>query len=517
MKTNVVCILAAGKGTRNTYCTDLHKALLPVMNKPMISHIIDTFKNARIVIAVGNKKEQIISYLEAIHPNRNITFVNVDNFDKEGSGPGHSLLCCKPHLQTQFICVPADNFIVDKIDTNFTQDWVGAFLIKPNKNDNFCLIDGHNIVNKFYYGIGDKIFNGVIGISDYKSFWKSLEISTLVNNEKQTIGGLKHPHIIYFDHFYDTGTTENYMNTIEKYSGKIVFEKNKEFIFIDNDRVVKFISDKNVLSNKLKRTEYLPKNTIPKIFQIDDNMYYYKYINGTLLSEVNDVNIFRNFLEFYKRNFLNKKFNSTSEFRNNCSKMYYKKTIDRVKTIQNTELESVQTINGKNTLKLDEIIQSINWDEIVDNAIPSLFHGDLQPENILWTGKKFQLIDWRESFNNNLQIGDAYYDISKLLHGLLINGKLMLNKQYEISIMDEKCEINFLRKNNLDNFIFEFRNFCEQNGLNYNHVIKITGLQYLNVCSIYTEKNYKYFEFLYMLAKYLLTDSLSSTKEIKLC
>ena len=35
------CILAAGRGTRNNNIVGLHKALLPLENKPVISHIID--------------------------------------------------------------------------------------------------------------------------------------------------------------------------------------------------------------------------------------------------------------------------------------------------------------------------------------------------------------------------------------------------------------------------------------------------------------------------------------------
>ena len=38
---NKFCILAAGCGTRNDNVSGLHKALLPLENKPVISHIID--------------------------------------------------------------------------------------------------------------------------------------------------------------------------------------------------------------------------------------------------------------------------------------------------------------------------------------------------------------------------------------------------------------------------------------------------------------------------------------------
>ena len=58
------CILAAGRGTRNNDVKGLHKALLPLENKPIISHIVDKLdKKVEVVIAVGYKSEQIKAYM----------------------------------------------------------------------------------------------------------------------------------------------------------------------------------------------------------------------------------------------------------------------------------------------------------------------------------------------------------------------------------------------------------------------------------------------------------------------
>ena len=40
---NKLCIFSAGRGTRNNNVDGLHKALLPIENKPTISHIIEKF------------------------------------------------------------------------------------------------------------------------------------------------------------------------------------------------------------------------------------------------------------------------------------------------------------------------------------------------------------------------------------------------------------------------------------------------------------------------------------------
>ena len=112
-----LCILAAGRGTRSKDVDGLHKALLPIENKPVISHIIDKFDSSvDIVIATGYKSEQIKTYInETYSEERNITYVDVDNYDGPNSGPGYSLLCCKEELQCPFIYTAVDT-IVDIFD-----------------------------------------------------------------------------------------------------------------------------------------------------------------------------------------------------------------------------------------------------------------------------------------------------------------------------------------------------------------------------------------------------------------
>ncbi len=76
----------------------------------------------------------------------------------------------------------------------------------------------------------------------------------------------------------------------------------------------------------------------------------------------------------------------------------------------------------------------------MNTALPSHFHGDLQPENII-IGKdnKITLIDWRESFGGDIYIGDLYYDLAKLYHGLLINGKMVKDKKFSLQIEKTKA------------------------------------------------------------------------------
>ena len=60
--------------------------------------------------------------------------------------------------------------------------------------------------------------------------------------------------------------------------------------------------------------------------------------------------------------------------------------------------DTSSVINNIKIPKTSELLNKINW-RLLSKPHPVLFHGDLQPENIIHKkNKKFYLIDWREDF-----------------------------------------------------------------------------------------------------------------------
>ena len=109
-------------------CNNINKALLPLNNKAIISHIIEKFsKKDSFVIGLGYKGEQVKSYLKTAHPDKKFEFVNIKNFDGKGSGPGLSLLQCKDLLNEPFYYMPCEAII----HTNLKN------LPKTKKNESF--------------------------------------------------------------------------------------------------------------------------------------------------------------------------------------------------------------------------------------------------------------------------------------------------------------------------------------------------------------------------------------------
>ena len=504
-----LCILAAGKGTRNTCVSGLHKALLPLENKAAISHIIRSVpSHIEIVIAVGHKHKQVESYVQSVFCDRKIDFAHVENYDGEGSGPGYSLLQCKEYLQTPFIFTSADTIVkeVEMLDS-LEENWLGVSHIDPNESSKYCLADGNEYLEKLYYGRGERAYIGMAGVHDYASYWKHLEDGNYSHGEYQVISGfkgLKDVRLLDFT-WFDTGNNESYESARKNFSNEVVAVKNKEVVFIEGDKVIKYFDDSEKVEKRIERVKYL-QGCSPKAVRVNENMYSYEYVQGDLLSKISDEDILRDVLHFYKDNFAQIKYEKTEGFLKDCKKMYHEKTIKRIQPFANTYLDKIEYINGIKVEAINNLIKKIDWDSIYDNSIPSNFHGDFQPENIVYDGDTFKLIDWRDSFGDSINIGDFYYDLGKLYHALLINGQVVLSKGYDYSIKNNQAYVEYNIKNNLLFLMGYFETFCNENNFKWDNVALLGILQYIGICSLYKDfHNEKYGEFLFLLGKYMLT------------
>lgn len=512
------CILAAGIGSRNNSISGLHKGLLPIQNMAMISHVINKFdKEKEIIITVGHLAEQIKSYVKFIHYDKKIKFIEIDKFSGEGSGPGYSLLQCKKELQCPFVFAPIDTFVDEEIKFDVNNNWIGVVKISKQDSKKYCLVHGKKKLESIYYGEGDMAYNGIAGIFDYQDFWKELEKPNLINKEHQvTTGfeGLKDVELKYFENLHDTGTEESYKNVKKKFSKEIVFPKNDETIFIDNEKVIKYFFNKTKCGNRIKRVKYL-NNFSPEIKKINSNMFGYDFIDGELLSNIDNSEVFSEFLEkFYEFSIKNVECIDVKKFRENCDQMYRVKTHERIKKFLGKDLDNIRKINGIQIEGINKILDKLDWEKICSKAIPANFHGDLQPENIIiTTSNKIFLIDWRESFNDNLKTGDLYYDLSKLYHGLLINGTIAIEKKFSIKIEKNQANISHVSKNNLKEFNKKLELFCKKQKIDYEHIKLLGFLHYINIAEFYEKTEPEYSKFIFLLGKLLMTEHLEKNSD----
>ncbi|NLV27525.1 MAG: NTP transferase domain-containing protein [Methanomicrobiales archaeon] len=102
-------ILAAGEGRRLRPLTQNRpKALIPVANKPIIEHNINSLVNAGIrdiIVVVGFRKEQVMRHLSQL------SFPVMIVQQAEQLGTAHALLCAKGMIKDDVLVIPGDNYI----------------------------------------------------------------------------------------------------------------------------------------------------------------------------------------------------------------------------------------------------------------------------------------------------------------------------------------------------------------------------------------------------------------------
>jgi len=507
-----VCILAAGASKRESNQNNINPAILPLGDKSVLTRILNQFpKNTEFVIAIGYQGEQIKDYIDLVHSELNLTLVDVDNWNGPQSSTASSLYACKNYLRSPFILTTANVIVKESIPLP-DKNWVGiAPLPHAVDTKDFCIAEiSNDLITKFYNKINaqdlmrscqdfmkilDNTLIGICGIKDFELFWKGLEgiINYNIEPEKKLSMGLEKLinqklYKIPFSHL-DTGHNVGYEYANRLYDKNLVLSKDNEFIFFENDLVIKYFNDKKIISKRIERAKLL-KGYIPDVCMNNDNFYAYKKIPGRTLSHVVDNNLFKDLLNCYNNNLWKKKdLDSTKiiEFKDACLQFYKSKTETRIEEFYDKSkiIDKEEKINGVTVPKLSDLMKNVDWKDL-SNGVPVLFHGDFQPENIIITEENNHiLIDWRQDFAGILEYGDIYYDLAKMKHALIISGEIIRNNQFEISKTDEGVEFQYLIKSNLNNYIPILNAFIKNNGYSIKKVNILASLIYLNISALH--------------------------------
>jgi len=494
------CIVSSGKGSRMHHLTkNINKALLPINGKAVISHIIEKIPNdCDIIITTGYKAKTLVEYCNAAHPEKKITFVNVKDYDSKTSGPGSSLLQCKHLLQRPFYFSTVDCLIKNETIPPIDCDWIGVSPTSIPELYSTAEIDDDlnvtNFKNKSKHGY-DNAYIGLSAIYDYETFWESL-----LNN----IGTTGEFVNVYMDGYktkaknidwYDTGTIDSFYNVkqiMEK--NYYVLNKNDEYFYDVNNKIVKIFNNKNMCKNRIKRSKLLNRY-IPKMVYEGNNTYAYEKFKGKTLYEWDNINIFKEFLSWTKIIELWK--NENVNIKKDAKLFYHDKThirinkfVEKYPNINNLE----HNIDGIKCKELKYYLNKINWEEL-ENCLPTkTFHGDLQFDNIVYNGNDFRLIDWRHSFGESTEYGDVYYDLSKLYGGLLISYYDMKKNNFSFKDINNNITLNYEPSENLKLFKKYYEQWIIDNGYDLNKIKTLTFLIYLNMSPLH-EKPFDLFLF----------------------
>lgn len=524
MKYKVV-IPTAGTGSRLGGITKyINKSLVSLGGKPTISRIIESFpEDTEFVIAIGYKGELVKEYLRLAYPDKKFQIVDVFPYEGEGSGLGLSILKCKDYLQEPFIFCSCDTLVNEKIPLP-CENWMGYDNRDNKEQYRTVSIEQENVNSIDEKGVGKSHNNhpyiGLAGIYDYKLFWNAMETGgTTSINVGESFGLrsiLENGKSIKAKKFtwFDTGIKVELEATKKRFNnpdGPNILDKENETIWFLNDKVIKYSDNEKFISDRVDRAKLL-KGFVPPIIDYTKHMYSYKYVNGDVMSKCVTLPLFKQLLDsskkFWKLSKLNDK--EKQEFIDACLKFYKEKTYKRVKQFFETfkREDKATIINGKPYPSAIDLLDRVDWNYIA-NGLPGQFHGDFHFENILYNkeNNSFEFLDWRQNFGNSLIVGDIYYDLGKMLHGLIMCHELVAKEEYNIVWDNENITYDFNRKQILVNCENYYYDWLKKNGYDEKKVKFMSALIFLNIAALH---HYPYSLVLMALGKEMLNSCLEN-------
>ena len=141
-----VLILAAGYGRRmGPFSQNINKGLLPYNNKPLISHIFDKFDTLTtdFIIACGHLGHQIKAYVDLVHPDKNITCVDIPDYSEISTGPATSIVWCAKYLQQGFLWISCDTLFDFNYQDFLDHNWIAVHPVDSKISQDYCWVSRH--------------------------------------------------------------------------------------------------------------------------------------------------------------------------------------------------------------------------------------------------------------------------------------------------------------------------------------------------------------------------------------
>ena len=490
MKINTVIIPTAGTGSRmGNYTKNLNKALLPYKNKPVLSHIIDSFpKDTRFIIPLGYLKEQIIDFCAVAYNARHIEFVVVDDWQSTKSGTGYTLLQCKDLINSSFWYVPCDTYfdqsVVDKVRDK------DCYFVKTVPTQDTHLYTMFDLNNSFY--IHDikfkeetssnwRAFTGLMYINDYSDFFTRLEAS----NSNEFIGIIKlGSDTAGLNTWLDFGSPIIYQTELSK-SQKFDFTKKDEVTYICNNRVVKWWLDGSVAKKKYDKV-LVNFSVFPDNCQHSGNYMAYDFFQGQTLYEFNNPAAFTPLLDWLETNVWK---DCDADIYNASFEFYKTKSLSRINKFleKYPNLSPVTNIDGVEVKDYNYYLDKIDWEYFATVTRPGFLHGDLQFDNIVISEDlEFKIIDWRHEFAGLVECGDIYYDLAKMAGGLIINYANIKNHNFNIEIDNGAVTLSIPNVDHINVYQERLKKYILDNNLDYNKVQQLIPIIFWNMSPLHT-------------------------------
>ena len=518
-----VVIPTAGTGSRLGLLTQhVNKSLVSLANRSVICHVIEQFPaDTDFVVALGHKGQLVREFLLMAYPRRRFLFAEVQPYEGTGSGLGRSLLCCEGYLRQPFVFCSCDTMVDEPVDPP-DHNWMGYAPSNDTRSYRTLRLAGERVTDiceKNVRGPVHGAYIGLCGVANYQRFWHALRQGGDEAVQVGEVHGLRHllGTGIRAKRFtwWDTGTPAALEDARGRRQPEVeanILEKNGEAIWFVNGTVIKFSVDEEFIRQRVRRAGIL-EGYVPDVIAHTGHMYQYQRLNGQVLSEVIDLPLFRRFLE-HARGFwtlANLSAIQIVDFKARCARFYREKTLKRVRDFfaETGTTDTAVPINGESVPSAHELLEQVDWAGL-EAGLPGRYHGDFHFENILWLPdeQQFAFLDWRQDFDGDVETGDIYYDLAKLLHGLIVNHEIVLKELYDVQWTEEAISFDLLRKQVLVDCEREYYTWLDSCGYDVRRVRILTALVFLNIAALH---HHPYRLMVFALGKLLLKRGLDST------
>lgn len=534
-------ITTSGIGSRLLDLTKYtNKSMIKIGKRPVISYIIDSYpKDFDLVISLGYHGDHVKQYLSLAYPDRNITYVEVDKYEGEGTSQVYSQLHAEKYLQEPFIYNDCDTIVENlqsQIPMNFDYNFIVGYETNSDLYDSFDYDvttkanDGsYKLINTYARPnslAGMLAYIGIAGIYDYKTFWKTLH-EAYENDDWKKLSDFfvydkykmfKDLRAVKVDNWIDTGSINGVNEARKKISDKfLILDKNDQGIFMINNKVIKFFARDGVVDNLMKHYNSIKEFCTP-ITKYTKNFICYDFIDAEDAIENMTQTKFEKMLNYFYKNGLwdEKTELDIDKFYNEKNKFYIDKTKERL-----NDLIEKYKINDNKDIYINDVFipkeYSIEYmlecfsktNQYATYHKLTNWHGDFVLDNMLYDYKndKYILLDWREKFGSYIEYGDRIYDFAKMNHNLTFNFKSACNGLFNINeIKDNKVYVNIL----CNNYVHECKNILKEfllknYHLDFNYIEFLTGLCWVNMSPLHGQPMCK---LLYYMGKLTMYQSL---------
>lgn len=514
-----IVLLTAGIGSRlGTITEKRNKCLLSINNQAILTRILDSLPtDVPVVVGLGHFGEHVRNFLEVAHPERRFVFKNIEPYEGKGSSSGFSLYSMRELVPGPFLFCTNDTIVRQQVKFE-GRNWLGVALSDDIEKYTTVSVFGTKVKQVFRKGeVGGALaYVGLAEIHDAEAFWASLGAALRARGECSDIEGLfgllapglHAQHVSWVD----TGSKDRYDRAVTELGASSHLPKDDEDLYFRNSRVIKFFTDAKKARQRVERNRILGE-LVPPIVDSRDCFYAYPWTNGEMLTDVLTPALMRRFLAWAdERLWIARSIPPAIDAESLTRDFYGKKTQARLKHLFASGYadDVAYTINGTPCQRATELLELLG-DEFYGDSILKNFHGDLHPDNILVVpdARSFVLLDWRENFGGCLEVGDQYYDLAKMIHGLYVSHDFVRAEQYRVAIADRTIEIDIpVHYRNLE-CIDILEEWAAKKGLSIARLRTVVALIYLNIAPLH---HYPYNQFLFFLGLRLMQRALDTKR-----